>query len=66
IKTAPSCHGAQNQFMSMSPAEIAAAAQALNKSSNCCTENTCTEENPDNEQLLSLVNQIVAAMKGAN
>ncbi|AWZ48963.1 acetaldehyde dehydrogenase (acetylating) [Clostridiaceae bacterium 14S0207] len=66
IKTAPNCHGAQNQFMSMSPAEIAAAAQALNKSSNCCTENTCTEENPDNEQLLSLVNQIVAAMKGAN
>ena len=70
IKTAENCHGVQNQFMNMSPAQIAAAAEVLNKANNCAENtNTCTEcssENTKNEELLDLVNQIVAAMKGAN
>lgn len=73
IKTAENCHGVQNvqsQFMNMSPAQIAAAAAALNKATECvkntdnCTECGC--ESAKNEELLNLVNQIVAAMKGAN
>lgn len=69
-KTAESCHGVQNQFMNMSPAQIAAAAAALNKANDCvkntdnCTE--CSSESTKNEELLDLVNQIVAAMKGTN
>jgi acetaldehyde dehydrogenase (acetylating) len=70
IKTAENCHGVQNQFMNMSPDQIAAAAEILNKVNNCTeTTNACTEcssENTKNEELLDLVNQIVAAMKGAN
>ncbi|MBY6799882.1 acetaldehyde dehydrogenase (acetylating) [Clostridium botulinum] len=70
IKTVENCHGVQNQFMNMSPAQIAAAAEVLNKANNCAeSSNTCTEcnsENGKNEELLDLVNQIVAAMKGAN
>jgi acetaldehyde dehydrogenase (acetylating) len=69
IKTAENCHSVQNQFMNMSPAQIAAAA-ALNKDNACVNNtNTCTECNTDstkNEEILDLVNQIVAAMKGAN
>lgn len=66
IKTAENCHAVQNQFMNMSPAQIAAAAEVLNKVNDSakCTS-TCTES-PKNEELLDLVNQIVAAMKGAN
>jgi acetaldehyde dehydrogenase (acetylating) len=70
IKTAENCHGIQNQFMNMSPAQIAAAAECLNKvnksseGSNTCTE--CNSENEKNEELLDLVNKIVAAMKEAN
>jgi len=70
IKTAENCHSVQNQLMNMSPAQIAAAAAALNKDNACVNNtNTCTECNTDstkNEELLDLVNQIVAAMKGAN
>ncbi|WP_346896318.1 acetaldehyde dehydrogenase (acetylating) [Clostridium sp. UBA7503] len=70
IKTAENCHSVQNQLMNMSPAQIAAAAAALNKDNTCVNStNTCTECNTDstkNEELLDLVNQIVAAMKGAN
>lgn len=70
IKTAENCHSVQNQFMNMSPAQIAAAAAALNKDNACVNNtNTCTECNTDstkNEEILDLVNQIVAAMKGAN
>ncbi|EJO5347073.1 acetaldehyde dehydrogenase (acetylating) [Clostridium botulinum] len=70
IKTAENCHGVQNQFMNMSPDQIAAAAEILNKANNCSENtNTCTEcntESEKNEELLDLVNQIVAAMKGAN
>ncbi|MBS5823099.1 MAG: acetaldehyde dehydrogenase (acetylating) [Clostridium argentinense] len=63
--TAQTCH-TTNNHMNLSPAQIAAAAAALNNS-NSCTQNTnsCTEEKK-NEELLDLVNQIVAAMKGAN
>lgn len=70
IKTAENCHAVQNQLMNMSPAQIAAAAEVLNKvndsakSTNNCTE--CNSESGKNEELLDLVNQIVAAMKGAN
>lgn len=70
IKTAENCHSVQNQLMNMSPAQIAAAAAALNKDNACVNNtNTCTECNTDstkNEEILDLVNQIVAAMKGAN
>jgi len=70
IKTAENCHSVQNQLMNMSPAQIAAAAAALSKDNACVNNtNTCTECNTDstkNEELLDLVNQIVAAMKGAN
>ncbi|MBU5484539.1 acetaldehyde dehydrogenase (acetylating) [Clostridium sp. MSJ-11] len=70
IKTAENCHGVQNQFMNMSPAQIAAAAEVLNKVTNCGhNTNSCTESNSKsekNEEILDLVNQIVAAMKGAN
>lgn len=70
IKTAENCHSVQNQLMNMSPAQIAAAAAALNKDNACVNNtNTCTECNTDstkNKELLDLVNQIVAAMKGAN
>ncbi|WP_454055275.1 acetaldehyde dehydrogenase (acetylating) [Clostridium sp. Marseille-Q7071] len=70
IKTAENCHAVQNQLMNMSPAQIAAAAEVLNKvndsakSTNNCTE--CNSESTKNEELLDLVNQIVATMKGAN
>lgn len=70
IKTAENCHGGQNQFMNMSPAEISAAAEALNKvndsvkNSNNCTE--CSSESTKNEELVNLVNQIIEAMKGNN
>jgi len=54
----------------MSPAQIAAAAAALNKANDCVKDtNNCTECSSDsikNEELVDLVNQIVAAMKGAN
>ncbi|WP_346876347.1 MULTISPECIES: acetaldehyde dehydrogenase (acetylating) [unclassified Clostridium] len=70
IKTAENCHSVQNQLMNMSPAQIAAAAAALSKDNACVNNNnTCTECNTDstkNEEILDLVNQIVAAMKGAN
>ncbi|CAM2801281.1 acetaldehyde dehydrogenase (acetylating) [Hathewaya histolytica] len=70
IKTAENCHAVQNQFMNMSPAQIAAAADVLNKSKNSTEkDNTCTgcsTEGINNEELLNLVNQIVASMKGAN
>lgn len=70
IKTAENCHSVQNQFMNMSPAQIAAAAAALNKANDCVKDtNNCTECSSDsikNEELVDLVNQIVAAMKGAN
>lgn len=70
IKTAENCHGVQNQFMNMSPDQIAAAAAALNKANDCVENtNTCTEcnsESKKNEELLDLVNQIVASMKGSN
>ncbi|WP_411682196.1 acetaldehyde dehydrogenase (acetylating) [Clostridium thailandense] len=73
--TTGSCSEIENSFMNMSPAQIAAAAAALNKASECTaattttTEevNTCTNnEGSKNEGLLDLVNQIVAAIKGAN
>ncbi|SFA99264.1 acetaldehyde dehydrogenase (acetylating) [Clostridium frigidicarnis] len=70
IKTAENCHGVQNQFMDMSPAQIASAAETLNKvndsveNSSNCTE--CSSESTKNEELIDLVNQIVAAMKGNN
>lgn len=70
IKTAENCHGVQNQFMDMSPAQIASAAETLNKvndsveNSSNCTE--CSSESTKNEELMDLVNQIVAAMKGNN
>ena len=70
IKTAENCHSVQNQFMNMSPAQIAAAAAALNKANDCVKDtNNCTECGSDsikNEEIVDLVNQIVAAMKGAN
>lgn len=70
IKTAENCHSVQNQLMNMSPDQIAAAAAALSKDNSCVNNtNTCTECNTDstkNEEILDLVNQIVAAMKGAN
>lgn len=70
IKTAENCHGVQNQFMDMSPAQIASAAETLNKvndsveNSSNCTE--CSSESTKNEELMDLVSQIVAAMKGNN
>ncbi|OFI06656.1 aldehyde-alcohol dehydrogenase [Clostridium acetireducens DSM 10703] len=70
IKTNPNCHGVQNQFMNMSPAQIAAAAAALNKVTNCVEDTThcneCSSESTKNEELLDLVNQIVSAIKGKN
>ncbi len=67
IKTAENCHGAQNQFMNMSPDQIAAAAaQVLNKAGDCAKDTNNCGEGAKNEELLDLVNQIVAAMKGAN
>ncbi|NMM65365.1 acetaldehyde dehydrogenase (acetylating) [Clostridium sp. P21] len=69
-KTTECCDEIQNAFMNMSPAQIAAAAAALNKANGCnvATEtNTCTSnEGAKNEELADLVNQIVAAIKGAN
>lgn len=70
IKTAENCHGVQNQFMNMSPAQIAAAAEMLNKvtgsvdNSNNCTG--CCDKTEKNEELVDLVNQIIGAMKGNN
>lgn len=70
IKTAENCNAAKNSFMNMSPAQIAAAAAALNKASetvkstNTCTE--CSNDSVNTEQLTDLVNQIIAAMKGKN
>ncbi|CDI49591.1 acetaldehyde dehydrogenase (acetylating) [Clostridium tetani] len=70
IKTASNCRGVQNQFMNMSPAQIAAAAEVLNKCNDYAKNTGCSNESKEkdanNEELLSLVNQIVAAMKGAN
>lgn len=70
IKTAENRHKVENQFMNMSPDQIAAAAKVLDKINNCDeTTNTCTQpssESTKNEELLDLVNQIVATMKGAN
>lgn len=52
IKTAENCHGVQNQFMNMSPAQIAAAAEVLNKANNCAeSSNTCTECNSENGKM---------------
>lgn len=66
IKTVENCHAVQNQFMNMSPAQIAAAAEVLNRVNDSAkSTNNCTES-AKNEELLDLVNQIVAAMKGAN
>lgn len=66
IKTAENCHAVQNQFMNMSPAQIAAAAEVLNKVNDSAkSTNNCTKS-AKNEELLDLVNQIVVAMKGAN
>ncbi|AKN32812.1 acetaldehyde dehydrogenase [Clostridium carboxidivorans P7] len=70
-KTTESCNEIENAFMNMSPAQIAAAAAALNKVNECAetasTNNTCTnDESTKNEGLLDLVNQIVAAIKEAN
>ena len=65
FKTAENCHAAQNQCLNMSPAEIAAAAaQCLKSTTNECDNNTC--ESSNSEDLMKIVNQIVAAMKGAN
>ncbi|GAA0114764.1 acetaldehyde dehydrogenase (acetylating) [Clostridium senegalense] len=74
IKTAENCHGVQNQFINMSPAQIAAAAEVLNKvndsvkNTNNCTEcsSEAKNESGKNEELLDLVNQIIATMKGNN
>jgi acetaldehyde dehydrogenase (acetylating) len=70
IKTAENCHGVQNQFMNMSPAQIAAAAKILSKTNDSVeTTNNCVESNDEiakKEELLDLVNQILAAMKVAN
>lgn len=56
--------------MNMSPAQIAAAAEVLNKCNDYAKNTGCSNESKEkdanNEELLSLVNQIVAAMKGAN
>ena len=65
VNAAQTCNTVSNH-MNLSPAQIAAAAATLNNA-NTCTQSTnnCTEEK-NNEELLDLVNQIVAAMKGAN
>ncbi|KEI10191.1 acetaldehyde dehydrogenase [Clostridium sp. K25] len=64
------CNNFQKEFMDMSPAQIKAAAEWIDKHNNCTEEvNNCTKSNNEgtkNEELLDLVNQIVAAMKGAN
>lgn len=76
IKTAENCNGAQNcvssqnQFLNMSPSEIAAAAEKV-LTNNCATESKencveCATEKASNEELLELVGQIVDAMKGIN
>lgn len=70
-KTSESCNEIENAFMNMSPAQIAAAAAALNKANECVeaasTNNTCANnESAKDEGLLDLVNQIVAAIKEAN
>lgn len=71
IKTAENCHGSQNQCLNMSPAQIAAAASKAMEAIKCSEETAATVDNSNtapaqsNEELLSLVNQIVAAMKGA-
>jgi len=66
IKTAENCHSVQNQLMNMSPAQIAAAAAALSKDNACVNNTNCNTDSTKNEEILDLVNQIVAAMKGAN
>ncbi|MEG2411503.1 MAG: acetaldehyde dehydrogenase (acetylating) [Clostridium sp.] len=63
IKTAENCHGTQSQGFNMSPAEIAAAAAKCINTSNAAGN---TVDSTNNEDLLKLVNQIVAAMKGSN
>lgn len=67
-KTTEGYLGAQNSFMNMSPAQIAAAAAALTKANDCAKNtNTCaSNEGLKNDEIADLVNQIVAAIKGAN
>lgn len=68
IKTAENCHAVQNSYMNMSPDQIVAA--ALSKVNDTVQNtNTCTECNggsETNEEILELVNQIIATMKRNN
>ncbi|AYD40408.1 acetaldehyde dehydrogenase (acetylating) [Clostridium fermenticellae] len=68
--TTESLSGAEKTFMNMSPAQISAAAEALNKVQNCNSNNdncNCTTASSNNnEGVADLVNQIIAAIKGAN
>lgn len=56
-----SCNEIQNQFMNISPAQIAAAAAEKCTNANKLIDNE--NDNSNNEELLKLVNQIVVAMK---
>lgn len=68
IKTDNNCHANQDQavksFMNMSPDQIAAAAAKCVEAAGECKSETVNNGNSDD--LVNLVNQIVAAMKGAN
>ena len=68
IKTAQNCHGVQNSYMNMSPDQIALAASSKANDSlqNTNTSTKCNSESEKNEELLDLVNQIIATMKRNN
>jgi acetaldehyde dehydrogenase (acetylating) len=68
IKTFENCNASKNNFMNMSPSEIATAAKKVLAESKddaqCCINSECKDESAKNEELLDLVGQIVNAMKG--
>lgn len=74
VKASETGCGFENKFMNMSPDQIAAASQMLDNLNSCgqsleadhCCEASNQVEGKDKEELFDLVNQIVAAMKGAN
>lgn len=64
VKPVETCTSYENKYLNMSPAQIAAAASKCMEAEKCTTA-TEGAGATGNEELLDLVNQIIAAMKGA-
>ena len=64
VKPVETCTSYENKYLNMSPAQIAAAASKCMEAEKCTTA-TEGAGATGNEELLELVNQIIAAMKGA-